>query len=719
MNNCINLYGFIILLLLTISTKSYAQKNKLNNDIQKNEIIERSIENIAEDLEDDNIDFTTLFDLLSSYYETPINLNNKDIKESLMQTKLLTEFQINAIITHKGINGKLMSIYELQSVEGFDVQTILDIMPFVVVKSELSSPHTNFKDLIDNATNSLFLRYSRVLENQKGYRDVSDQEWLDSKNTKYLGSQDKLYMRYRFKYLNNISVGFTTEKDAGESFLGNNRAKKLFGIQQNKGFDFYSAHFYIKNIGKIKGLAIGDYHMQIGQGLTLWSGLAFRKNVNVMSFKRNALGIRPYTSVDENNFFRGGALTIAPIKNIEITAFGSNKKIDANLLEESDTTLQSSETISTFTSFQATGNHNTIGSLKDKNLLQETYLGSNVKFINNSLKIGITGVFSNYGGNIQRNLVSYNKFQFNSNKNTVIGGDYSYIYKNINIYGEVSRSENGGTAMLHGMLVSLDPKLSASILYRDYGRDYQSIRSRAFAENSTNVNEKGVILGLEAKPDLKWTINTYIDKFKFPWLRYLTDKPNTYGYDGLIQAKYKHSKKLELYGRIRNKIKPKNTDLDVNDIPNIVKENMWNYRFNIVYKITESIHLKNRIEYRTYKRGQGEQENGYLAYQDISYKPLSSPFSFTFRYALFQTDSYNARIYAYESNVLYAYSIPAYYNRGARTQLTIRYRIRKGIDLWLRWARWNYNDVETVGTGLEEINGNTKTEVKAQLRFKF
>lgn len=698
----------------------FAQQNKLTEEAEKNALIERSIEVLAENLDDEDVDFTTLFDLLSSYYETPINLNGKDIKESLTQIQFLTIFQINALIEHIKVNGKLMSVYELQSVDGFDFETIRNIMPFVGVNSELYSPHTSFKDLMDNSTNELFLRYSRILEEQKGYRDVSDDEWANSENTKYLGNQDRLYMRYRFKYLNNVSVGFTMEKDAGESFFGNKKATELFGLQQQKGFDFYSAHFYLKNIGKVKGLAIGDYHIQLGQGLTFWSGLAFGKSVDVMSFKRNAQGIRPYASVDENNFLRGAAITLAPVKNIEITAFGSRKNIDANLLESNDTTgLDLDEVLSSFTSFQASGNHYTLASLQDKDALQETFIGGNVKFITNNFRLGVTGVHSNYGGNIERTLQPYSQFQFNSSSNNVVGADYSYVYKNFNVYGEVSRSENGGMGQLHGLLTSLDPKLSASILYRNYQEGYQSIRSAAFAENSTNTNEKGVIVGLEARPNLKWTINAYMDQFKFPWLRFLTDKPNTFGHDGMLQVKYKHSKKLEMYGRIRNRIKPKNTAFDVVDIAPTVDENNWYYRYHIAYKVSESIQLKNRVEFRTYKRGSNPQENGYLVYQDITYKPLSSPISLTFRYALFETDSYNARIYAYESNILYAYSIPAYYNRGTRTQLTLRYRVRKGIDIWLRWAQWHYNDVETIGSGLDEISGNNKTEVKAQVRFKF
>lgn len=691
----------------------------LRDQANKNALIERSIENIAENLEDENIDFTNLFDLLTSFYENPINLNAKNIKGDLLETQLLTEFQVNSLLRHIEKNGKLMSIYELQAIDGFDMRTISNIMPFTTVNSEFYSPNTSFKDMMDNSNSELFLRYSRILEEQRGYRDVSDEEWGESQNTRYLGNQDRLFMRYRFRYLNNISIGFTAEKDAGESFWGNNNATQLFGLQQQKGFDFYSAHFYLSNIGKVKGLAIGDYHMQLGQGLTFWTGLAFGKSIDVMSFKRNAQGIRPYASVDENNFLRGAAVTLAPIKNIEVTAFGSRKNIDANL-QLPDTTQEDNDgLVSTFTSFQASGNHNTVASLEDKDLLQETYIGGNVKYVNNNFQLGVTGVHSSFGGDIERSLQTYSQFQFNSNTNNLLGADYNYIYKNFNVYGEVSRSANGGMGQIHGLLASLDPKLSASMVYRNYQADYQSVRSTAFAESSTNVNEKGIIIGLEAKPNLKWTISAYMDQFKFPWLRFQVDQPNTSGYDGMLQVNYKHSKKLEMYGRIRNRVRSRNTAEEVADIRPVVDAEDWFYRFNISYKISESIQLKNRVEYRTFKKGAADQETGYLAYQDITYKPKSSPLSFTFRYALFEMTSYDARIWAYESNVLYAFSIPAYFNRGTRTQLTVRYRIRKGIDLWLRWAQWHYNDVESIGSGLDEIAGNNKTEVKAQIRFKF
>ena len=192
-------------------------------------------------------------------------------------------------------------------------------------------------------------------------KEVDDSSWAKSPNSKVIGSPDNLYMRYRFKYQNHLSFGITTEKDAGETFLGNPQSENLFGYKSPKGFDFYSAHLFLKEIGKIDVLAFGDYHIQLGQGLTFWSGLAMGKSSNVMSLKRSPVGIKPYASIDENAFLRGAAFSVK-FKKFKFLAFGSKKMIDANIVD--DTTRQDGSLV--VSSFQASGIHSTIGTLKDE-----------------------------------------------------------------------------------------------------------------------------------------------------------------------------------------------------------------------------------------------------------------------------------------------------------------------------------------------------------------
>ena len=108
-----------------------------------------------------------------------------------------------------------------------------------------------------------------------------------------------------------------------------------------------------------------------------------------------------------------------------------------------------------------------------------------------------------------------------------------------------------------------------------------------------------------------------------------------------------------------------------------------------------------------------------MIYHDVKYKPLFSKFSFTSRYIIFNTNEYDNRIYAYENDVLYGYSIPAYYGKGNKIYLVIKYNIIRNLDFWLRIAHTTYSDREVLKSGWDEINSNKMTELKLQLRYKF
>jgi hypothetical protein len=155
------------------------------------------------------------------------------------------------------------------------------------------------------------------------------------------------------------------------------------------------------------------------------------------------------------------------------------------------------------------------------------------------------------------------------------------------------------------------------------------------------------------------------------------------------------------------------------DLDPVLSADQWNYRFNINVQISESIQIRSRVEYMTYYRVGSEKESGLLLLQDIIYKPPMKKLSLNARFALFDTQSYNSRIYSYENDVLYYYRIPAYYNKGSRTYINARYKLKKGIDFWLRWSQWNYNNVEQISSGINEIDGNKKSEIRFQVRFQF
>jgi len=183
-----------------------------------------------------------------------------------------------------------------------------------------------------------------------------------------------------------------------------------------------------------------------------------------------------------------------------------------------------------------------------------------------------------------------------------------------------------------------------------------------------------------------------------------------------------------MYIRYKQEIKQKNTPEDVNSIDFLVKRDKQNLRYNVKYKISDALKLRNRIELVKYHIGDEKPENGYLIFQDIIYKSLKSPISVTLRYALFDSDTYNSRIYTYEQDVLYAYSIRSFSGKGTRTYLMLRYKVAHGIDVWLRYSQTyfsrtgsvtSFSGVDIIGSSLNQIQGNTISEIKAQVRFKF
>lgn len=693
----------LVIGLCLMSATALAQV--LEDDPKQQNALENSVETIAETTEEE-VDYNTLIEGLVEYSERPINLNRTDADE-LSELGLLDAVTIANLIDHIEKHGKLISLHELQSINGFDLETIRKLSPYIKVAGDEGRPRFSLKEMFKEGKHEIFLRYQQVFEEQEGYSPIEDSVLAENPNRRYLGDPYRLYARYRFKYSNKVSWGVTMEKDPGEEF---------FKGSKKQGFDFYSAHFFLMNFGVVKAVALGDYQAQFGQGLTFWSGLGFGKSADAIGIRRNASGLRPYTSVDENRHLRGVATTIK-LKKWELTAFGSYKQIDASI-SDSDTLLDQEDLA--FTSFQQSGFHRTPNELEGEDAITEIIYGGHVAFKTHKLNLGVTAVGYQFSGAINRSDALYNKFRLEGKSNVNVGVDYSYIWRNFNFFGETSMSLNGGIASLNGLFMTVDPKLTIVGLHRYFAKDYQAVYANAVSENSAVENEHAGYIGFNANPFKSWFVTTYVDVFKFPWLKFGVDRPSA-GYDIISQLRYRPSRNLEVYFRFKQERKQRNvpSDFDTEPITGLEDELRTYYRTNLTVSLTKEVKLRSRVEYSRYRRAQRDLEEGFVVYGDLIYNPKGLPVSFTGRVAYFDTDTYNARIYAYENDVLYAYSIPAYFYRGTRWYAVVRYNAFKNLDIWVRFAQSYFSNRTTVGSGMEEIQGRTRTEVKVQLRLKF
>jgi hypothetical protein len=667
----------------------------------KSLIIQQRIEFVSEQLEGEEIDLSFLTDQLNYFYDHPLNLNNAN-EEELQELSLLNEFQIKNLLLHLEINGKLITIYELQSLELWDLQLIQMLLPFVRVDDKLDQVHVRLKEALKYGDLESLIRFQSVLQDINGYSDFSD-SFNNSTNSYYLGNKHHYYTRMKYSYRTNFSMGITGDKDAGEQFFK--------GAQKN-GFDFYSMHAFFKGGKYLKSLAIGDYQIQVGQGLNLWTGYAFGKSADATNVKKTASSIKPYTSVDENRFLRGLAFEVG-FRKLSLVGFASNKKIDATIV--TDSVEIESDIVS---SIQQTGFHRTSAEVARKNSLTEKLIGSNLKFKTRSFQCGIAIVHHGYDQFYNKEILPYNQFDFRGQSRTNLSSDYSFVMKNLLFFGEVvSKSDFTSVTQIHGLLVSLHSKATLSFVYRNYKREFHSFYSSGFAEGSATKNEKGLYISSKIKFLNSLHLNCYLDVFSFPWLKYLVDKPSS-GYDLLTQLTYKPTKSLEVYGRYRERLTQRNSpafDGSVGETEDVIQRN---FRLNLTYVVSESISLKSRVEVLSYTRKSSKPEAGTLIYQDIQFKPKMFPFDISLRYVLFDTDSYDSRIYSYESNALNVFSIPAFYYKGSRAYVLIRYTFCKNIDFWLKYGSSLYVQRKTIGTGLEEIEGNSKSDLTFQLRVK-
>ncbi|MDB5222019.1 MAG: helix-hairpin-helix protein [Chitinophagaceae bacterium] len=658
-------------------------------------IIEQQLENLTENNEDVETEDDSYLQEMQHFLDDPINLNTAT-ESDLKELKVLTALQIQNLISYRNLFGNLINIYELQAIPAWNVSMIRRIRPYVTVNDQ-PALFASLGKRLKNGEKSVLARVTQVLEKSKGHL-------LDSSNAKslYPGSPQKVFIRYKYSYKNLLQYGITAEKDAGEQF---------FRGTQKSGFDFYSAHFFVRNIGVIKSLALGDFNVNFGQGLTQWMGLAFKKSSDVLNIKRQSDVLRPYNSAGEIYFHRGAGITLQK-KFLEATAFISYRKLDANFVVD---TLNNEDFVS---SLQTSGYHRTYSEAADKNIQRQFTFGGNVSFTKNKFHVGLNGVHYHFNYPIIKAADIYNKYALNGNSWGNYSIDYSYTYKNMHFFGEAATTQKLDKAFINGLLISTDARVDMSFVYRKISKGYQSLYTNAFTESTFPTNESGFYAGISINPTDVWRIDAYADLYKFPWLKFRTDAP-TAGNDYLLQVTYKPNRQIEIYSRYHSERKAINYNPDGLVLNPVVLKPKQNWRTQLSCKLNPAFTFRTRVELLWYDKKGITPEQGFLTYADIIYKPQRKAYSGNIRLQYFETDSYNTRMYAYENDVLYSFSIPVFYDKGYRYYINLNYDISRKLSLWLRVAQTIYPEKDIIGSGLDEINGNKKTEIRLQGIFNF
>jgi hypothetical protein len=225
-------------------------------------------------------------------------------------------------------------------------------------------------------------------------------------------------------------------------------------------------------------------------------------------------------------------------------------------------------------------------------------------------------------------------------------------------------------------------------------------------------------LGIEAKPIKYWKLFAYADFFHFPWLKYGVDQPSS-GFDGLFQATYMPKTNLTMFFRYRYKSKDKNYTPEGSDVKGVRPYIQQKVHYQIVYLLQENLSFKITADWVWVNPEGVKAEHGFMLLNNFSYKFKSLPLRFDVYYGMFDTDNYAARISSYERGLLYAFSMPSFYGKGVRFAFNSRYDFNRNLMIMAKFGQTRYTDRNVIGSGLETINGDTKTDLNIQLRWKF
>jgi len=675
--------------------------------------VDSSVEPVVDDLEADTGDPTQIAETLTELAARPLNVNTATA-EDLARIPAISPLLARRIVRHREVEGSFVTLDALHAVTGMTARRLLRARPYLQAplrsaeagESNASPypPAPSLSTVVSNLDGAVMQRVERRLDLGRGYSE-------DSTRTTFAGSPVRLTTRIKVQHDRRVRAAVTLDKDPGEVFTWD-------PAQRTYGFDHVSGSFALRDFGRLQSLVIGDFTAAFGQGVALWRGIAFGKSRAVVgSLSRNGPGLVPFASTEENRFFRGLAATVRVTPSLSISAFGSRRTLDATLgtadPEASASGVRPAVTIA------RSGLHRTPSEIQRKDALHETVWGGAVRGTWDAFRAGGTLYRSRFDRPIQPRDAPYARFDFAGDA-AVMASLFATAYLDpFTVFGEVGRAPTGRYGGIAGATLET-ARTDAVLLGRMYPRAFVSLHGYAFGErNGATQNEQGLYLGVQQQVAETWSVAAYVDQYRFPWLRFGVPRPSA-GLDARLVVEHTPRPWVEQYLQLRSETRDIGADLPDSGgrrLAGLHPETRRSVRWHGSFAFSRRLTLATRLE-ATHVSTPTAASTGLLLYQDVRYTPASR-LQLDTRIALFDTDDFAARVFAYEPDLLYAFSVPAFFGQGQRWYLRARYRPHAALTLEAKYGGTRFDNVTTIGSGLNETPGNRLREVGLQVRWQF
>ncbi|MBC7188058.1 MAG: helix-hairpin-helix domain-containing protein [Calditrichaeota bacterium] len=625
--------------------------------------------------EEEGSDSSELAEILADLRARPLDINRATVAE-LQQLPWISPLLAAKIVAFRRLRGRIQNIEELLEVPEIDDALLETIAEYLLVVPPAPALWWG----------EARLRASGRLERSRGFRTGA-----------YPGSPLKSYARLKWGVGNHVTGGALVEKDAGEQRL-----------------DDYGNYFVSASLPSLSTqVVLGHYQMEAGQGLVLWSPYGHGKGSEpAVAAVRKARGLRPYSSATEYGGLRGVAVETM-LGPFAVTALASDLPLDATLDEDG-----------MVTSFYESGYHRTATEQAKRRVVRERLAGGRLAYGDNPLfKAGITWYASEFDRAVDPPDSLRRRFVFRGKHNSVAGMDLGISFASARFFAEGARSASGGVAAVAGILVEI-PRAKVVAHYRHYDKDFYNRHALPFA-SSTGVanNEQGFYLGAQWRVRPGTRVAFYYDTSKRPWRTYSFPMP-TGAEDGLAQVEQRLVRGVVALLRLRY---ARNNDLVTwiappsRDVSVVAQRSRLAARAQLQYDPVKSISLRGRVERsHVVLRPVGSpflperKSHGLLLSQELVAR-FAQRLQCQFRVVLFDTDDYESRIYAYESDLPGVLTNRLFAGRGSSWYLLVRARVGRAVFLGAKFTSTYYDDRETVGSGLDETEGPLSRTLSVQI----
>lgn len=613
----------------------------------------------AEFIEDES----NLGEILQELAEYPVNINS-DNRNELQRIPLIGKNQVDSILKIRSSKGKFTNKRQVRPILGPELYEY--VKNFISIRAE--SRHS--------------LTYIH-----KTYYGIEPVKQIES--GKYKGDAFYDYNKLQFKWMNNFRTGMVTQKDIGE-----------------ENYLDYANGYMEYNHKKYKFI-FGSYYCHFGEGLLLSNAYGQRKSSAAsLPFRPNNQGGFATLSSSENTGLFGVFMQTDHVFDSHFYLFYSRTNRDAQLNRDQIY----------ITGIDYDGYHRSESEITKKDRVTESIFGVVwQRNICSNLNVGLQYSDIHYDPKLEfnRHTVGVNSlrrqyFKFTGSQINQYSIFHQFISNHIRIQGEIAISQKDDPAITQSIFFEQD-NMNFGIKYWRFSKNFQSPFGRAFDNsNPFPQAEQGFYFGLVLNPCERCTINAFKIFKKDLWRTYFEPMPKEKE-EVFVELNYQPQNILFLARlRIRDNVYFLEPETENSTIRNPEKQNI--YRIQLEYKPAKQLKFRTRWEYTSLNVCE---EHGSYLFEDIFLYPYSK-FSLRTRLLFYRTDSYNSRLYEYESDLPGSYANYAVYGEGKIYYFILKWNIHKNISLWFKY-RYNCIEKRDLTPSILRTDDN---ELHRSLRFQ-